>query len=105
LGLCEWRWRYCGITGLYTCPQDEDEADWLSWFCVDPAQRGQGIGGKLLAFSIEEARGRGKQFLRLYTSDDPNEAEAQGLYEKFGLRVVREEKVRTHTLIYRELRL
>ena len=95
----------CGTTGFYTCPQDEAEAIWLSWFCVDPTQRGQGIGGKLMEFSIAEAKRQGKQFLRLYTSDDPNEAAAQELYEKYGLTVVGEEKERTHTTIYRELRL
>ncbi|MFN3483771.1 MAG: hypothetical protein ACK4YX_12200, partial [Rhabdaerophilum calidifontis] len=36
-----------------------------------------------------EARASGRRFLRLYTSTDPNEAAAQGLYEAYGLRVVR----------------
>ena len=66
----------CGTTGLYTTPQDEHEAAWLSWFCVDPKHRGQGIGKLLIEFSIEEARAANKKFLRLYTSDDENEAAA-----------------------------
>lgn len=95
----------CGTTGLYLCPHDEDEAVWLSWFCVDPKLRGQGIGGKLIEFSIDQARAQNKQFLRLYTSDDPGETAAQNLYEKYGLKIVKEEKARAHTTIYRELRL
>jgi len=95
----------CGTTGFYTCTKDEDEAYWLSWFCVCPTQRGQGLGKRLLEFSIDKARADGKKFLRLYTSDDDNEAEAQGLYEKYGFVVTKEEKLKYYTLIYREKRL
>jgi len=95
----------CGTTGFYTCIKDEAEAYWLSWFCVAPELRGQGIGKQLLEFSIEKAKTDGKKFLRLYTSDDENEAEAQGLYEKYGFKAVGEEKKEYYTLIYRELRL
>ena len=95
----------CGTTGLYTCPSDEDEAVWLSWFCVDPDHRGQGIGKKLIEFSIARARECNKKFLRLYTSDDPIEVAAQGLYEKYGFKIVEEEKHASHTIMYRELKL
>jgi len=95
----------CGTTGLYACIKDKNEAAWLSWFCVHPMQRGQGIGKKLIEFSIDKARASNKKFLRLYTSDDPNEAEAQSLYEKYGFKIVKEERLRDYTVIYRELRL
>ena len=95
----------CGTTGLYMYKKDEHEAVWLAWFCVDPGRRGQGIGKKLIEFSIDKARERGKDFLRLYTSDHPSEAEAQGLYEKFGLTVFKKEKHGNDTYLYRELNL
>ena len=95
----------CGTTGLYAYTKDENEAVWLSWFCVDPKQRGQGIGKQLLRFSIDTARNRGNKYLRLYTSTDSNEAEAQGLYEKFGIKIVKEKKHGIDTYLYRELKL
>ena len=97
--------KVCGIIGLYTTPDTEHEAIWLSWFCVDPTQRGQGIGGKLIEFAIAEARTKGKKMLCLYTSDDPNEAAAQMLYEKYGFKIVKEEKNFSHTTYYRTLLL
>ncbi|MCL2377486.1 MAG: GNAT family N-acetyltransferase [Defluviitaleaceae bacterium] len=95
----------CGTTGLYAEKDDFHEALWLSWFCVNPNMRGQGIGKQLLEFSIDTAREYKKKYLRLYTSDDPNEAAAQFLYEKYGFRIVRTEKKRGYTLLYRELAL
>jgi len=94
--------KVCGTTGLYSEKNDFHEAIWLSWFCVDPDMRGRGIGKQLIEFSIETARGYKKKYLRLYTSDDPNEAAAQFLYEKYGFNIVRTEKKRGYTLMYRE---
>ena len=42
-----------GTTGVYTTEEDENEAYWLAWFCVDPKERGKGIGNKLLEFVIK----------------------------------------------------
>ena len=95
----------CGTTGFYMNKNDEHEAVWLSWFCVDPRQRGQGIGKKLIEFSIDKARELGKDFLRLYTSDHSSEMEAQGLYEKYGLKVFKKKKYGSDTYLYRELNL
>jgi GNAT superfamily N-acetyltransferase len=95
----------CGTTGLYSYRKDEKEAVWLCWFCVDPEHRGQGIGKGLLAFSIEKAKQSGKAFLRLYTSDDPSEAAAQVLYEKYGLTVIKTEKRGSDNYLFRELKL
>lgn len=95
-----------GTTGLYTYP-DDPGAVWLGWFSVDPACRGRGIGSQLLDLSIELARQSGATHLRLYTSDHPNEAAAQFLYEKKGLRVFAEEAPADGSprLLYRELAL
>jgi ribosomal protein S18 acetylase RimI-like enzyme len=95
----------CGTTGLYTHRKDEQEANWLSWFCVAPEYRGQGIAKKLLEFSIELTKEQNKRYLRLYTSDDPGEAAAQELYEKYGFKIVRKQKRSDCTLYYRELEL
>jgi ribosomal protein S18 acetylase RimI-like enzyme len=96
-----------GTTGLYCYKKDETEAYWLAMFCVDPAFRGQGIGKKLLNFSIDKARADGKKFLRLYTSNAPNEAAAQILYEKCGFVITGEKKIwgLPYKKIYRELQL
>jgi len=92
----------CGTTGFYSNKEDEDVAIWLSWFCVDPEYRGRGIAKQLIEFSIEEAKRRGYKCFRLYTSDDPNEANAQFLYEKYGFKVTGEEQKNGYTIFYRE---
>ncbi|WP_414543803.1 GNAT family N-acetyltransferase [Nostoc sp. CCY0012] len=85
--------RVIGTTGLYGYLKDIHEAYWLAWTCVSPTVRGQGIGSKLVDFSIEKARAEGKQFLRLYTSNSPDEAVAQILYQKRGFRLIGEDKI------------
>jgi GNAT superfamily N-acetyltransferase len=97
--------RLLGTTGLYQYTRDAAEAVWLAWFCVAPEARRKGIGSRLLDFSIEEAKRTGFQYLRLYTSDMPNEAAAQLLYESRGLKVFAKKWRPFHTVIYRELRL
>ena len=94
-----------GTTGLYLYNRDTSEAVWLAWFCVAPEARGKGIGSRLLDFSIDKAQNSGREYLRLYTSDDPREAAAQRLYESRGLKIVREKKRLFYTKIYRELQL
>ncbi len=78
-----------GTTGLYRYRKDAHEAVWLSWFCVAPEARGAGLGGRLLDFTIEQARPTGAKVLRLYTSNLPSEAVAQRLYESRGLTIYR----------------
>ena len=95
----------CGTIGLYVYSKDKSEASWLSWFCVDEEQRGKGIGKILLEFSISEAKRSGKRFLRLYTSDDPSEATAQELYEKYGFKIFKQVKYTYGVYLYRELKL
>jgi len=92
----------CGTTGIYTKNKDKHEAFWLSWFCVAKEMRGQGIGKLLIEFTTNIAEEQGKKYLRLYTSDDPNEAAAQSLYEKYGFKIVRTKKKGKDVFIYRE---
>ncbi|ACB85127.1 GNAT family N-acetyltransferase [Natranaerobius thermophilus] len=93
-----------GTTGLYSCRQDEDVALWLFWYCVDPEERGKRIGKKLLTYAIEQAKSRGAKYLRLYTSDDPNERAAQIVYEKHGLNEIKRKNKLFYTEIIRELK-
>ncbi|CAN1211462.1 GNAT family N-acetyltransferase [Tumidithrix helvetica PCC 7403] len=96
-----------GVTGLYSYIQDKDESLWLGWTCVAPSARGQGIGGQLVDFTIAKAYSEGKKFLRLYTSNHPNEAAAQYLYEHRGLKVVGERELQGTQFkrIFREMLL
>jgi len=94
-----------GVIGLYSYIKDEDEAAWVSWFCVDPKARRQGIGQRLLGHAVEQARARGMKYVRLYTSTLANEAAAQFLYEKNGLRLCKEYNLLLYKKLYRELKL
>ncbi|MBI2507407.1 GNAT family N-acetyltransferase [Candidatus Woesearchaeota archaeon] len=96
-----------GTTGFYTSSQDEKEAYWLGWWCVDEKYRNKGVGTKLLEFIINKARKAKKKFLRAYTSTDPHEYEAQKIYEKHGFKVFKEESIpeKPYKKLYRELKL
>lgn len=96
-----------GTTGLYCETEDENEAYWLGWFCVEPEFRGQGIGAKLLDFSINTAKAAGKKYLRLYSWTNPDSATAQILYKKRGFRAIGEEEIpgSRFKIIYLELDL
>lgn len=80
--------RVAGSVGLYCYKDDEHEADWLGWYCVDERYRQNGLGTKLLLFAINKAKERGKDYLRLYTTDDEDELDAHRLFEKYGFKVV-----------------
>ena len=83
--------RVVGTIGLYCYEADKKEAYWLGWFCVASNTRRKGIGTRLLQFAIEETKRSKKSFLRLYTSNHPNELNAHKLYEKYGFRLIKEE--------------
>ncbi|WP_158269681.1 GNAT family N-acetyltransferase [Desulfonatronum sp. SC1] len=79
-----------GISGLYRLRKDGHEAVWLGWYAVHPSARGKGVGGALLRHAIQAARYTGGKYLRLYTSDSElieGSGDAQGVYEKYGLKV------------------
>ncbi|MBD2179364.1 GNAT family N-acetyltransferase [Pseudanabaena sp. FACHB-1998] len=96
-----------GVTGLYKYLKDKDDSLWLGWTCVSPLARGKGIGGQLVDFAITKARSEGKKFLKLYTSNHPNESAAQHLYERRGLQIVGEGELQGSSFkrIYRQLDL
>jgi len=73
-----------GLTGLYCKSEDEQEAEWLGWFCVSSRFRGKGIGKELLDFTIDLAQAKAKRYLRLYTWEHPSSDVARMLYLKRG---------------------
>ena len=58
-----------GITGLYIDEFTQEKGVvWLGWFGVVSAFRGKGYGRKILDFTIDKAKKKGFEILRLYTS-------------------------------------
>jgi GNAT superfamily N-acetyltransferase len=96
-----------GIIGLYEYGRNAKNVSWVGWFCVDPDFRRQCIGSELLEYAIAQAKKAGKKYLRLYTTDDPNEADAQRLYEKKGFIITKRDvrKRGKYDILYRELKL
>lgn len=70
------------ITGLYEYPNYPSEM-WLAWFGVLPEYQGMGYGKKVLNWSMNEVKRRGKNILRLYT-DEEGMASAVNLYKSQG---------------------
>jgi GNAT superfamily N-acetyltransferase len=96
-----------GTVGLFT-RSDEPEAYWGGWLCVDPEYRGRAIGNELIMKDFREALQQGgRPYGRVLTSTDPQEARAQELYERAGLKVYREvpDRKSGHTLLYRQVSL
>ncbi len=81
----------CGVIGLMEREEDTIDTDWLNWFCILPMYRGKGYGRFMLENMVTESSERKKKFLRLWTTDSPNELEAQYLYEKMGFVVTSQE--------------
>lgn len=96
-----------GTTGLYCYRKDAHEADWGGWMCVDPAYRRYGIFFRIGDFTLAKTRARGKKYLRLYTSTDPNEATANLWYDRKGFRIFKREQLKgtRFEMLYREKEL
>lgn len=96
-----------GISGIYEYWKDMGEASWVGWFCVDPEQRGEGIGTSLLNTVLEEAKKTGKEYLRVYTSTEPNQKTANKMYDKLSFVIFKREDVNwsDYTILYRQLKL
>lgn len=72
-----------GITGYYNFEGHEDEA-WLGWFGVREKHFGKGIGKVLMTDAFNKAAKQGVKTLRIWTTSDPQYAEACKLYKKMG---------------------
>lgn len=99
--------RVVGTCGIYDVEEDENEAAWVDWFCVDPEYRGHGAGHLLLDTVIAEATARGKKFLRLYSLEFPEPTVAHRMYFHRGFEVTRKvwDPTRNGTLMYLEKKL
>lgn len=64
----------------------KEEGAKLSRFAVRKAERGHGVGGRLLAFVLEDLKGRGKP--RVFMSA---QADKIGFYEKYGFQAYGDE--------------
>ena len=69
-----------GLTGLYV--ENNDNECWLGCFCVDVNYRNNGLGQKLLDFSINRAKQLKKKILKLYIYNSEEYKSAVKLYEK-----------------------
>ncbi len=72
------------------------------------SKRKKGIGTVLLKWVKERTRNQGKSFIRLFTSDAPNEMAAQKLYEEHNYRIIKDKariKRNNFETFFRELKL
>lgn len=76
--------RVVGLIGLYTEHKDHEDTVWLGWYCVDPSERGMGLGEVLLDYAIAESKKRNYKWLKLYTTTSELYASARRLYVKKG---------------------
>lgn len=72
-----------GITGYYNFEGHEDEA-WLGWFGVRSKHFGKGLGKTLMSEAFNRAAKKGVRTMRIWTTTDPQYAEACKLYKKMG---------------------
>jgi len=96
-----------GVVGLYRMLSDAD-ALYLGWFGVTESGRSQGVGTRLLAHAIAEAKRSGVAHLRLETTDEPYLAAANRLYERHGLVVFKRDEKSAQAAwptVWRELAL
>ena len=93
-----------GTTGLYTLNQDAQNTVWLGWYCIAPAKRGKGFGSMLLQWTIDEARSRGFEIMKLYTSDSPMETDSSAArIRKVWIQNYRSRETQFDTQIYNYL--
>jgi ribosomal protein S18 acetylase RimI-like enzyme len=96
-----------GVVGLYRMLSDPN-ALYLGWFGVTAFGRSRGVGSRLLAHAIAEAKRSGLAYLRLDTTDEPYLAAANRLYEMHGMVVFRRDESSSHGIwptVWRELYL
>lgn len=72
------------VTGLHHYLWGPPRNVWLSWFALDPAYHGHGIGARLLHETESLARGRGYTRLLIETYSSPPFARARAFYTARG---------------------
>lgn len=88
-----------GTVGLYQTikdymsfdpkPDPDKELVWLAYWMVDKPFRERRIGTRLLEYAIEKAR-EDYDILRVWTLRNSNEADAQRIYDKKGIKIIKE---------------
>jgi GNAT superfamily N-acetyltransferase len=71
-----------GITGLYAVTGRKEA--WIGWFGVAPSRRGNSYGSEILNWTIEAAKQRDFDMLRLWTSTSDDHARAAVMYAARG---------------------
>ncbi len=79
-----------GITGLYSWDSEPGIA-WLGWTCVNPANRRHQIGLSLLHTVIKHARDLEYQQLNLWSTNHPDYAIANRMFDLLGFKTVKAE--------------
>lgn len=101
--------RVVGITGLYFNPEDESEAAWGNWTIYDTSKKGKLSRNRyrLLRKVVYEANCTGRKYLRLRTSDIPEETEANHLYDQMGFNTFMTKKSQDgkYSILYRQVEL
>jgi GNAT superfamily N-acetyltransferase len=92
-----------GTSGLYAYAE-EDSMNVLSlgWFCVRPSFRGQGIATALLAHALVQAASMGREKVRLWTTDEPQNAHALDMFSRSGFVVTKRTNGRFGTIVTME---
>jgi len=72
-----------GFGGLYRHDQVRDR-EWLNWFGVDPVERGQGYGERIISYLTELAFRRGSRTVVGYTEDSEDNTSTKQFYQRLG---------------------
>ena len=76
------------LTGLYQEDGDPVDTCWLGWYGVLPEFRNRGYGKAVLEYTELLAKQFGKRVIKLWTTEEPDEAAAQFLFEKMNYAVI-----------------
>ena len=77
------------LAGSLVLTDEGEGTGYLRWYLIDPDLRGRGLGRRMVAELLDEARGAGYRWLRLETFSELRAAAA--IYRDAGFRVVAEE--------------
>lgn len=77
-----------GLVGLHHYSWGPRENVWLSWFAVDPAMQGRGVGKAMMAFIEDEAREKGYKKLFVETYEGAGFEKAHRFYAGVGFEQV-----------------
>jgi cation diffusion facilitator family transporter len=101
--------RVLGVTGLYFNPKYESEAVWGTWSAYDTSKKGKLSRNRyrLMRKVVYEAHSTGRKYLRLCTSDFPEEIQANHLYDHVGFTTYMTKKSQDgkYSILYKQAEL